>query len=219
MTKPPRRGRPPKGAEPLSREAILKAALTVIDAEGIEAVSMRSVAREMGVDPKSLYHHVDGKDGLLDAVAEHVLAGIRIPKPTGSVADDLRAIARAFRRATLAHRQAAPLVLTRQLASLEALRPVEAVMSVLLRAGHSPEASVHLLRALLATVIGTLLREVHAGPTFGVSDLEGIARRRTMLENAGLPALAESAPFLARCDHDAEFDFAVDLMIQAVTTR
>jgi len=211
-----RRGRPPKGAEQLSREAILNAALAVIDAKGLDAVSMRTVAREIGVDAKSLYNHVDGKDGLLDAVAEHVLAGIHIPKSTGALEHDLRAIARAFRRATLAHPNAATLVLTRQLSSLEALAPVAAVLSVLRHAGYSPELSVHLLRSLLATLVGTLLREANAAPSFGVRDPKGIARRRKALEGSGLPALVETAPHLARCDHDEEFDFAVNLMIDAL---
>ncbi|WP_050436275.1 TetR/AcrR family transcriptional regulator C-terminal domain-containing protein [Chondromyces crocatus] len=215
----PSRGRPPKGAERLSRQAILDAALEVIDAHGAAAVSMRSVAGHMGVDAKSLYNHVDGKEGLLDAVAEHLLTDIRLPEPTGALADDLRAIAQAFRRATLAHPQAATLVLTRQLSSLASLAPTEAVVSALLRAGFPPDEAVHLLRSFLAMAIGTLLREASADPTFGVSDDEGIARRRQVLENAGLPALTEAAPHLARCDHREEFDFAVDLLIEAATAR
>ena len=219
VTKRPRRGRPPKGAARLSRQVILDAALAVLDAHGVGAVSMRTVAGHMRVDAKSLYNHVEGKDDLLDAVAEHILAGIRLPVPTGSLEDDLRAIARAFRQATLAHPQAATLVLTRQLSSLTSLAPVEAVVSVLRRAGFSPEAAVHLLRSFLAIAIGTLLREANAGPTFGVSDLEGIARRRKALEDSGLPGLVETAPYLARCDHGEEFDFAVELIVGAVVAR
>ncbi|MFB9908847.1 TetR/AcrR family transcriptional regulator C-terminal domain-containing protein [Allokutzneria oryzae] len=214
-----RRGRPPKGTAQLSREAILDAAIAVIDAEGADALSMRTVGRHLGVDAKSLYNHVEGKEGLLDAVAEHILAGIEIPEPTGSLQHDLRAIARAFRRSALAHPQAATLVLTRQLSSLAALSPTEAVVSVLLRAGCSPEETVHLLRSLLATVVGTLLREVTADPAFGIGDVEGIARRRDVLERSGLPGLAETAQHLSRCDHDEEFDFAVDLVIEGVAAR
>lgn len=191
----------------------------MLDAEGVAAVSMRTVARRLGVDAKSLYNHVDGKEGLLDAVTEHLLSGVDLPEPTGSLPDDLRAIARSFRRDTLAHPQAAALVLTRQLSSSAGLAPVEAVVSVLLRAGSSPEDAVHLLRSLLATVIGTLMREVSAGPTFGVTDTEGIASRRAALVRSGLPGLVETAPHLARCDHDQEFEFALDLMIDAVARR
>lgn len=218
-TSPARRGRPPRGAGQLSRAAILDAALAVIDEGGVAAVSMRTVGRHLNVDAKSLYNHIDGKDALLDAVAEHILGGVVIPEPTGDLADDLRAIARSFRHTTLAHPQAATLVLTRQLSSFAGLAPVEAVVSVLRRAGFAPDDTVHLLRSLLATVIGTLMREVSAGPTFGAGDTDGIARRRDALAGSGFPALAETAPHLARCDHDQEFEFTIDLMVEAVTIR
>ncbi|WP_067847032.1 TetR family transcriptional regulator [Nocardia lijiangensis] len=214
-----RRGRPPKGASQLSRAAILDAALEVIDTEGIAAITMRSVARRLGVDAKSLYNHVDDKDDLLDAVAEHVLAGMDIPEPTGAPEADLRAIAVAFRARTLRYPQAATLVLTRQLSSLAGLAPLEAVLSVLRAAGCSVEESVHLLRTFVATLIGTLLREVNAGPTFGLSDAEGIARRQTVLEQSGLPAVGEAAAYLARLDREAEFAFTIDLAIGTVLAR
>ncbi|HEY1176373.1 MAG TPA: TetR/AcrR family transcriptional regulator C-terminal domain-containing protein [Phytomonospora sp.] len=210
------RGRPPKGSAALTRAAILAAAVAVIDADGVEAVSMRAVAARLGVDAKSLYHHVDGKDGLLDAVAEHVLEGFTIPAPTGSLRDDLLALARDFRRDTLVHPRAAALVLTRQLDSPAALAPVEAVLATLRTAGIPPDESVHVLRSLLALLIGTLLREVDAGPTFGVGDTEGIDRRRDALERSGFPRLAEVAADLARCDHEREFEFALGLMVDAV---
>lgn len=215
----PRRGRPPKAEAQLTREAILGAALAVIDDEGISAVSMRSVSRRLGVDAKSLYHYVDGKDGLLDAVAEHLLGQLRVPDLSGRVDEDLVALAHEFRRVTLAHPEAATLVLTRQLSSLAGLGPVEAVLTVLRRGGASPEEAVHLMRTLLATLIGTLLREVSAGPTFGTADTDAIADRRRDLEASGLPEVAAAAPYLARFDRDAEFASAVGLAVAFVTSR
>lgn len=208
-----RRGRPRTPL--LSRESIVAATLQVIDAEGVAGVGMRSVARALGVDAKSLYNHVDGKDGLLDAVAEQLLGGLVLPAPTGDAHHDLHAIATAFRSRALAHPGAAPLVLTRQLSSLEGLAPVDAVLSVLLAAGAAPEQSVHLLRMLLATLIGTLLRELSAAPAFGGDDGE----RRTALEASGLAAVARTAPHLAEFDRDAEFEYTVDLAITAVLDR
>ncbi|MFJ3671500.1 TetR/AcrR family transcriptional regulator C-terminal domain-containing protein [Streptomyces sp. NPDC090106] len=214
-----RRGRPPKGASRLNRPAIVEATLKVIDADGIDAVSMRSVARVLGVDPKSLYNHVDGKDGLLDAVAEHILGSVPLPERTGDVRADLRAIAHAFRRCTLAHPQAASLVLTRQLASFEALAPVEAVLAVLRSAGCPPGEAVPLLRALVAAVIGALLREAQAGPTYGTTDPAALAQRRADLERSGLPHVTEAAADLSRFDSDAEFAYTVELALDALTTR
>ncbi|MEV6335343.1 TetR family transcriptional regulator [Nocardia vinacea] len=218
-TQPPRRGRPPKAQAQLSRAAIRDAALAVIDAEGIGAVSMRSVSRTLGVDAKSLYHHVDGKDDLLDTVAEYILEQLRMPESTESIEADLRALAYEFRRVTLAHPEAAPLVLTRQLASLAGLAPIEAVLTTLRRTGRTPEEAVHLLRTVLATLVGTLLREVSAGPTFGTDDADGIAERRHALEASGLPQVALAAPHLARFDRAREFEYTIDLIVDLITSH
>ncbi|HEX7739625.1 MAG TPA: TetR family transcriptional regulator [Marmoricola sp.] len=215
----PRRGRPPKGERQLTRAAIIDATLKVIDAEGLGAVGIRAVARVLGVDPKSLYNHVDGKDGLLDAVAEHLLGSIALPETTGEVRADLRAIAYAFRTAALAHPEAATLVLTRQLNSMEGLAPIGAILAVLGAAGCPADEAVHLLRSAVAVLIGTLLREVNAGPTYGISDAAGIGRRQAALAQSGLPAVADAAEHLARFDADAEFEFAVNLALDAVSAR
>ncbi|SFQ99173.1 DNA-binding transcriptional regulator, AcrR family [Lentzea waywayandensis] len=209
----PRRGRPRTPL--LSRESIVAATLQVIDVEGVGAVGMRSVARALGVDAKSLYNHVDGKDGLLDAVAEQLLGGLVLPEPTGDARRDLHAIADAFRSRALTHPAAAPLVLTRQLSSLEGLAPVDAVLAVLLAAGASAQESVHLLRMLLATLIGTLLREVSAAPAFGGDE----RARREALQASGLSAVVRTAPYIAEFDRAAEFEYTVDLAITAVLDR
>lgn len=215
----PRRGRPPRGAAQLSRDSIIEATLKVVDADGIDAVSMRTVARTLGVDAKSLYNHVQGKDDLLDALAEQLLGGLVLPAATGDLRVDLRAIAHGFRERALLHPAAAPLVLTRQLGTWDGLAPVEAVVSVLRAAGCPPEEAVHLLRSLVAMLLGTLLREVSAGPTFGVTDLAGIAVRREALEQSGLPAVREVGEHLARFDSEAEFAFMVELAVDAVEGR
>ncbi|MGY0541518.1 TetR/AcrR family transcriptional regulator [Nocardioides sp. YJ-D4] len=214
-----RRGRPPKGASQLTRAAIVTAALKVIDVEGIDSVSMRSVARILGVDAKSLYNHIADKDDLLDAVAEHLLGSMRLPIATGDLRVDLLAIAQAFRDRALAHPQAAPLVLTRQLGSFEGLAPVEAVLAVLRSAGFEQHQAVQILRSLIATLIGTLLREVHAGPTYGTTDADGIAQRQAALEDSGLARVTEAAADLARFDSDAEYQFTLDLILDAVAAR
>ncbi|WP_431964571.1 TetR/AcrR family transcriptional regulator [Nocardia sp. bgisy134] len=214
-----RRGRPPKGAAQLTRAGIVEATLEVIGTEGVGGVGVRAVARVLGVDPKSLYNHVDGKDGLLDAVTEHFLGSIALPPPAGDLRGDLRAIADAFRDRALLHPEAAALVLTRQLASFEGLAPIQRVLEVLRAADCDPREAVHLMRTLLAALIGTLLREVNAGPTYGTDDTEGIAERQATLEHSGLPAVAEAAPYLARFDSRAEYEYAMNLALDAAVAR
>ncbi|WP_290056969.1 TetR/AcrR family transcriptional regulator C-terminal domain-containing protein [Amycolatopsis solani] len=210
-----RRGRPPKDLGGLSRDRILGEALALVDEEGLDAVSMRKLARRLGVDPMSLYNHVDGKDALLDGVAEVLLATIPAPPP-GDLRETMSALAHGFRAAMLEHPRAAPLVLTRQLASMTALAPVEAVLGPLLAAGFPPERAVHGLRAVLAFLIGTLMREVEAAPTFSGTDPGGARRRLADLEGSGLPAVSAAAPYLAVCDHEAEFAFGLRILLDAL---
>jgi TetR/AcrR family transcriptional regulator, tetracycline repressor protein len=219
VTPAPRRGRPPKALAQLTRSTIREAALQVIDNDGIAAVSMRSVSRLLGVDAKSLYHHVADKDDLLDAVAEHLLGQLHPPTPTGDLRTDLRALAYEFRRVTLAHPEAATLVLTRQMSTLAGLTPVDALLSVLRQAGANPEQSVRLTRVLVAAVVGMLLREVSAGPTFGSGNPADIATRHSELEGSALPEVVACAPFLARFDRDKEFASGVDLMVDFVAVQ
>ncbi|GAA4405331.1 TetR/AcrR family transcriptional regulator [Tsukamurella soli] len=214
-----KRGRPPRGSTTLTRDAVVDAALAVIDKGGVGAVGMRAVARTLGVDPKSLYNHVADLDDVLDALAERLLGSIEIPTATGDLRADLRAIAHAFRDRALVHPHAASLVLTRQLSSLEGLAPTQATLSVLRAAGFPPDEATHLLRVLLGTLIGLLLREVDAGPTYGSSDPAAIAQRTAALEASGLPEVAAAASHLARFDGAEEFDFAVGLAVDAVSAR
>src|SRR5678816_2585028 len=65
--------------KPLSRERVLRAAIELADADGIEALSMRKLARELGVEAMSLYNHVANKDAILDGIVEVVAAEAEFP--------------------------------------------------------------------------------------------------------------------------------------------
>jgi AcrR family transcriptional regulator len=200
----------------LTRARIVAEAVAVIEEAGLDGVTMRGLARRLGVDTMSLYNHVDGRDALLDAVAEFVLADVAPPRPTGNLREDVTAIARAFRATATRYPNCAPLVLTRQLGSSAALAPVEAGLSILRTAGFPPERAVHVLRAALAYVVGTLLREVSASPAFSGDDRLGAAHRHAELASSGFAHVAEAAPHLAVCDHHDEFEFGLDLVITAL---
>ena len=92
-----------RSREPLTRERVVEAALRVMDEEGLDAVSMRRVAREVGVEAMSLYHHVEDKEDLLDGICEHVMAGFEFPDPVEDWAENCRRGARAWRRLLQAH--------------------------------------------------------------------------------------------------------------------
>ncbi len=96
--------RPSRGPLPAySRDQIAAAAVEIADAEGIEAVSMRRIAAELGSGTTSLYRYIAKKDELLDLMSEAVLAEERLPKPSGNWRVDLRKIAYNIRTMTLQH--------------------------------------------------------------------------------------------------------------------
>ncbi|MDF3309705.1 TetR/AcrR family transcriptional regulator C-terminal domain-containing protein [Rhodococcus sp. T2V] len=206
------RGRPPKGSSTLSLESIAKAALAEIADGGLTALSVRSVARRLSVDNKSLYHHVDGKDGLLNAVADHLLSTMELPPRTGHLETDLRAFAVTFRSHALKHPEAAILVMTRQTTSTASLIPLDAAMSALLGAGLPTDRAVHLLRLIMAILVGTVLREAETRLTFSATEPAAVDKRRSILLASGRPALMASADEIAKIDNDAEFEHALDAM-------
>ena len=86
----------------LTPEAIASAAVDLADREGLEGLTMRSLARHLGVEAMSLYHHFVGKDALLDAVTDRALARLEPPPRRGAWRNRAGALARAYRAALLA---------------------------------------------------------------------------------------------------------------------
>jgi AcrR family transcriptional regulator len=100
-----RSGRPRAGEERLSREAILTAALRIVDDEGIDALTMRRLAATLQVNPMSLYHHLPNKAAVLAGLAELVFAGLELPDHGDAVPWDeqLKEAARAYRNGLRQH--------------------------------------------------------------------------------------------------------------------
>src|SRR5205085_4540353 len=84
--------------ERLTRARVVDAALRLMDAEGLEAVSMRRLGRELGVEAMSLYNHVRDKDDLLESICEQVMAEFAFPEPAEDWVETGRRAARSWRR-------------------------------------------------------------------------------------------------------------------------
>src|SRR5689334_18844971 len=106
---------PPKTASrpALSREVVADRALEIADAEGIEAVTIRRLATELGVTPMALYWHFRTKEDLLAGLADRVLDALELPDRGGDWAEDIRAAMGALVTAMRPHPQVANLVPTR----------------------------------------------------------------------------------------------------------
>jgi AcrR family transcriptional regulator len=102
----PRRDGPPR--RPLTQEAIVETAIRVLDAEGLEAVTMRRVAQELGTGPASLYAHVSGKEELRELMLDRIAAEVRLPVPDPARwQEQLKELAREIRRVYTSHRDIA----------------------------------------------------------------------------------------------------------------
>lgn len=160
MTETPATRRPGRPGK-LSADAITAAALTLLDREGADALTMRRLGGELGVEAMSLYRHVPSRDALLDALADRLAAEIEPhddaepdwPDALRALAGDLRGVARR-------HAAAFTLVGMRVLATPTALRPVEDALAALRRGGFTPARAISAYRLVIAYARGYALSEI-----------------------------------------------------------
>jgi AcrR family transcriptional regulator len=204
--------------DPLTRERIVEAALGLMDAEGLEAVSMRRVGRELGVEAMSLYNHVRDKEDILSGVIEAVMAEFEFPdERDASWVERGRGAARAWRRLLKAHPNVITLMSEQRkpMTSLRALRPMEHAIETLRSSGLSDEEAVKAFRAFGGYIQGFVLAEV--ANMFGGDEVEVPPEDvSAMLPLGELPNLEASLPYLFRCDFDEAFEYGLDLMIRGI---
>jgi TetR/AcrR family tetracycline transcriptional repressor len=148
--------RSPRGA--LSRERILDAALELIDADGIEAFSMRRLGAYLGVDPMAVYHHIGGKRAIVLALVERVFAGFAVPDTGGTWQQRVRAWARAYRELALAHPGLVlQIVSDPQAAEIAAVHVNEPLVAALKEAGLAPPTVVAAIDVPVDYIHGAVL--------------------------------------------------------------
>jgi len=202
---------------PLQSDRVIDAAVRFVDEHGVDALSIRRLAAELGVGAMTIYNHVPNKAGLLDGICERVVTALDLdPETPGSWEDRIRSYAWAFRATALSHPGAFPLLLTRQLASSEALRPTDIALAPLRDAGLDADTAVHTLRAFMSFQTGCILRELGASPTFSGSSASGVAARRAELAESGFANVVDAADALSRCHHESEYRFGIELLISGL---
>lgn len=158
---------------PLTREAVLDAAIAIADAEGLPKVTMRRIGERLGVEAMSLYNHVKNKQDILDGMASHLIAGMNSELPSGedSWQDVLRAVSRAYRALVATH----PAVFTNQggrpLVAGDDKTAFDAIIGRLLDAGFELEVALDLFQIGSSYVRGFALSDIaYAGTTRTVPD-------------------------------------------------
>jgi AcrR family transcriptional regulator len=197
--------------EQLSRDRIVTTALAIVDADGLDALTMRRLGRELGVDPMAVYYYVEDKNALLDALVEAVMSEIDVSCELPADAEErLVVAAKAYADVLLAHPHALPIVLARSPRTPAAMRPVEFMLSAFMDAGLEPQEAVVAMNTLAAAVRG------YVGMTGGdISDdhdvdVDGL---RAALSPEEFPALSRAAESVPQ-DPKAMFDSGVRAVIR-----
>ena len=211
-----------KTRERLTRARVIDAALRVLDAEGLEAVSMRRVAREVGVEAMSLYNHVEDKDDLLDGIVARILLEFPVPAsdPGRDWADYGRAVANGWRAVLMAHPHALPLLGSRPPASDDpnVLLPIETALRALRESGLSEKDAVTAFHAIGGYIFGFVMMET--GQALGIPGADHKLSGITVDVSAEhLPCLTACMPYLIGCDFDEQFAFGLDLMIEGLRAK
>jgi AcrR family transcriptional regulator len=209
-----------KVREPLTRERIVDAARGIMDAAGLEAVSMRRVAREVGVEAMSLYHHVRDKDDLLQGVCDRVMASFAFPTDGGAWAERMKAGARSWRRLLQAHPDIMRLfALTHgpSPTAPDSLRPTEFALRLIREAGISDRDTVQAFHAFGGYIQGFVMME--GGSIKGSGDADEHHAFADEVDAAALPVLAAVSRYFQECPADEQFEYGLDLMIRGLESR
>ena len=197
------------GRQPLSRRRVLEEAVRFVDREGLEALTMRKLGAELGVEAMSLYNHVPNKSALLDGMVEVLLGELEVPPETYSWEERIREGYGAFRRLAHEHPNVFPLLVNRPPETMDGVWLVEEFLRTLEEAGFGKETALHAFRALSSYTFGYAMAEIRG---FALEP-DGSRLGAHRLSPEEFPRLCELKPLLENVDHDAEFEFGLDLIL------
>lgn len=179
---------------------------------------MRRVARSVGSEAMSLYHHVSSKDDLLDAVADLVYSSMTFPELEDDWRDNVRAWGRELRRALLAHPNLVGLVATRPVMGNSGMVTVEVALAGLVDIGFEPEDARQVLNILVSFIFGHAITEVGALPALAGHSSEEVEQFRRTLPSDQFPNVLVTIGARPP-DRDAEFSAALEMLIVGIEKK
>ena len=216
---------------PLSKERVLRGAIALADAQGIDGLTMRNLAHELGVEAMSLYYHVANKEALLDGVVDTLVGEIEEELggfDVASAKDDWKAALRnrilTARKVMLRHKWAPGLIETRTTMTPILLRYMDTTLGIMIEGGFSYDLGHHAMHALGSRALG--FNQELFTPDDGQDGSDGTE----MLEDlaAHIPYIVEMMADVAHegpettlgwCDDQTEFEFGLDLMLDGLEGR
>jgi TetR/AcrR family transcriptional regulator, tetracycline repressor protein len=207
----------------LSRAAVIDRALALSDADGLDAVTIRRLATELGVSPMALYWHFRSKEELLAGLADRVWAQIDAhADPAAPWPAQLRGLLESLVRVLREHPSASTLLLAGEKMSGEAaLAATETTLGVLRQAGFNPDQAAAIARNALYTGLMLVMSQPGLEPGMSDADCAEAQRRRrvrlALLPPDRYPHVIEAAGPLTGCDDpDQHYTLGIDLFVAGV---
>ncbi|MFB9310981.1 AcrR family transcriptional regulator [Agromyces hippuratus] len=213
----------------LTRESVLQAALQLADRDGIEALTMRALAEQLGVEAMSIYYHLPNKDAILDGLVEvvfaeidHEVGGFAPPPATdaSSWAPALRERILGARSVQLRHPWLPNVMNARGASGPNAMRHVDGVVGIMRAGGMSHDLIHHSLHAIGSRMYGYVQELSDDGAAPAPLELEHLAALAPHLA-AMLAEVVHDDPesTLGWCDDQTEFEFGLDLLLEGLERR
>jgi AcrR family transcriptional regulator len=213
---------------PLSRERVLRAAIKIADSSGLESLTMRRLAEELGAEAMSLYYHVASKEDLLDGIADAVVAEINdvvgtigVPSAGAGWKTAVRQRILSARQVLLRHPWAPRVLETRTSTSLAVLLYYDGLLRLMRDGGFSYDLIHHALHALGSRALG--FTQEMFDPSAGTSNEETAAALESMADQiphleAMFMEVAHDDPdsTLGWCDDQTEFEFGLDIILDGL---
>lgn len=209
-TSKPRRGRPPR----LTRDRIVEAALALVDRGGTDGLTMRALARELGVDPMAVYRHVRDKDDLLGAMCDQLLVELPPIDPDGPWEPQVRRLAVEIRKRFAARPALLPALMSAPVTPMSLVLASDAV-TLLVRAGLAPRDAAAAFGAVFSYVLGFAVIEAAIPPPADRDALRVAAVEHLAVEDA--PPHLDVAIDLMNSPGD--FEAGIDLLLDGMRGR
>jgi AcrR family transcriptional regulator len=221
---PPTDAGPParRAGHRLSRERVLAAALGLVDRGGLEALTLRRLAADLGVEPAAIYRYAPNKQALLDGVVEQVMSRLTVDPGHPDWRAQLHRDADAYRELVLAHPAVLPLIATRPLRTPLARRPravlrhAEDVLELLCRAGFDGPTAGRVYRRFFGFLLGQLLLELREAVDDPDEEEPVLRMGLHRLPRAEFPRLRALAPTVLHYEGRQELHEGLDVLFDSL---
>ena len=220
---------------PLTRDRIITAAIEFVDSDGLTALTMRRLGKELGVEAMSLYRHVDGREDLLEGIVDRLVGHLQLRPDAGELGPTdgwqayLQWLAHGVRALVVEHPKVFPLIATRHPAApwlrppLRSLKVVEEFLTTLVERGFSDERAVRTYRSFTSFLLGHLLLEASVRGARTAPAEEPLDEGDSDVPNADqdvdvrdFPHLHRLEPLLSEDHARAEFERALEDLLDRI---